>query len=77
VAGAELVRRASLRHGCLPVVLTGGCFANSWLAEGIGAGLSDVFSVYAHGLVPPGDGGIALGQALVADARARRGQVGA
>jgi hydrogenase maturation protein HypF len=72
-AGAELVQRASFRHGRLPVVLTGGCFANSWLAEGISAGLSPSFSVYLHGVVPPGDGGIALGQALVADARARLG----
>jgi hydrogenase maturation protein HypF len=71
-AGAELVRHAAARHGHLPVVLTGGCFANATLAEGIFAELSPRFSVYLHGLVPPGDGGIALGQALVADARMRR-----
>jgi hydrogenase maturation protein HypF len=54
------------------VVLTGGCFQNARLAEGILAGLSLSFEVYPHGQVPPGDGGIALGQALVAGARARR-----
>ena len=70
-AGVELVQRASRATGRLPVVLTGGCFQNARLAEGILAGLSLSFEVYPHGQVPPGDGGIALGQALVADARAR------
>jgi hydrogenase maturation protein HypF len=53
------------------VVLTGGCFQNAYLAERIGAELSGSFKVYLHGQVPPGDGGLALGQALVADAVAR------
>ncbi len=68
-AGAELVRRASRTTGRLPVVLTGGCFQNARLTEGILGELSLSFEVYPHGQVPPGDGGIALGQALVADAR--------
>ena len=59
------------RTGALPVVLTGGCFQNARLAEGIAAELSGSFRVYLHGQVPPGDGGLALGQALVADAVAR------
>ena len=71
-AACELVRRAAARHGALPVVLTGGCFANARLAEGISSALSPSFQVFLHGLVPPGDGGLALGQALVADARSRR-----
>ncbi|BDG04113.1 carbamoyltransferase HypF [Anaeromyxobacter oryzae] len=70
-AGAELVRRAARTTGRLPVVLTGGCFQNARLAEGILGELSGEFAVYQHGQVPPGDGGIALGQALVADAVAR------
>jgi hydrogenase maturation protein HypF len=69
-AGAELVRRAAARTGRLPVVLTGGCFQNARLAEGVVNDLSGAFEVYTHGDVPPGDGGIALGQALVADATA-------
>ncbi|HET9598011.1 MAG TPA: Sua5/YciO/YrdC/YwlC family protein, partial [Anaeromyxobacteraceae bacterium] len=72
-AGAELLRLAAARHGALPVVLTGGCFANRHLAEGIIATLPRSVPVYLHGSVPPGDGGIALGQALVADARVRGG----
>jgi hydrogenase maturation protein HypF len=66
-AGAELVRRAARRAGSLPVVLTGGCFQNARLAEGVLRELAD-FQVYLPGEVPPGDGGLALGQAVVADA---------
>ena len=55
------------------MVLTGGCFQNARLAEGILRELSGLFAVYTHAHVPPGDGGLALGQALVADAVARRG----
>lgn len=67
-ATGELVRRAVERVGALPVVLTGGCFQNARLAEGVLAELGKELPVYTHGEVPPGDGGIALGQALVADA---------
>ncbi len=70
-AGAELVRDAAGRVGGLPVVLTGGCFQNAHLAERVGRELAGSFRVYLHGQVPPGDGGLALGQALVADAVAR------
>ncbi len=67
---AALVRRAAGEHGRLPVVLTGGCFQNARLAESILRRLQGDFDVRLHGEVPPGDGGIALGQALVADALA-------
>ncbi|HLK10613.1 MAG TPA: carbamoyltransferase HypF [Candidatus Binatia bacterium] len=70
-ATAEVVRAAAARHGRLPVVLTGGCFQNPRLAEGVIAALGSGHTVYLHGAIPPGDGGIALGQALVADARVR------
>jgi hydrogenase maturation protein HypF len=71
-AAGELLRMAEARHGRLPIVLSGGCFANARLAEGVLREVSPGSSVYLHGAVPPGDGGIALGQALVADARSRR-----
>ncbi|HVP66274.1 MAG TPA: carbamoyltransferase HypF [Anaeromyxobacteraceae bacterium] len=67
-AAAELVRHAGARHGRLPVVLTGGVFQNARLAELVARELSPGFDVYLPGEVPPGDGGIALGQVLVADA---------
>jgi hydrogenase maturation protein HypF len=61
----ELARRTGLSR----VVLSGGCFQNRLLSEELcrllaAAGLA----VYSHRLVPPNDGGIALGQALVAAA---------
>jgi hydrogenase maturation protein HypF len=65
-ATAELVRVAARRHRGLPVVLTGGCFQNARLAETLVAELSPQLRVYTHRQVPPGDGGIALGQAVVA-----------
>jgi len=70
-ATADLVRRVAGRHGRLPVVLTGGCFQNARLAEGVAGELGGEFEVYLHGQVPPGDGGLALGQALVAEATIR------
>jgi hydrogenase maturation protein HypF len=72
-AAAEVVRAASASVGRVPIVLTGGCFQNARLAEGIASALARNFDVYTHRSVPPGDGGIALGQAMVADARTRAG----
>jgi hydrogenase maturation protein HypF len=71
VATASLVRALSVKHGKLPVVLTGGCFQNALLAETVRNHLSPDLDVYLHGEVPPGDGGLALGQAVIADAVSR------
>ena len=70
-ATASLLRGATRRWGRLPVVLTGGCFQNARLAEGVLQQLTPEFKVHLHARVPPGDGGLALGQAMVADAVAR------
>lgn len=70
-ASSALIEAATQRHGALPVVLSGGCFQNPRLAKGVYAALSGRRKVYLHREVPPGDGGIAVGQALVADARSR------
>ena len=67
----DLVRAAARAAGRLPVVLTGGCFQNARLAETIQAGRVPEFVVHLHERVPPSDGGIALGQAVVAAAKAR------
>jgi hydrogenase maturation protein HypF len=71
-ATGAMVRAVAAEYGALPVVLTGGCFQNDRLAEGVARELGDDFTVYLHERVPPGDGGIALGQAVVAGAIVRR-----
>ena len=49
------------------VVLSGGCFQNRLLAERSAALLGAAgFRVFQHQRIPPNDGGIALGQTLVA-----------
>jgi len=63
-------RRARDETGLARVCLSGGCFANARLVERLAPALeSEGFNVYAHRDVPPGDGGVALGQAYVAAAR--------
>jgi len=68
-ATADLVRSVSRTHGRLPVGLTGGCFQNARLTESLLHEIERSFTVYTHHTVPPGDGGIALGQAVVAGAQ--------
>ena len=73
-ASASLVRLIAEQVGKLPVVLSGGVFQNAWLAEGLLAALSDSFELFLPREVPPGDGGLALGQAIVANQCAKEGQ---
>ena len=63
----EEVRRAT---GLGVVALSGGTFQNALLLERVASGLDlGGFEVLIHRRVPPNDGGIALGQAVVANAR--------
>jgi hydrogenase maturation protein HypF len=71
-ATVEIVRAALDGRGDVPVVISGGCFQNARLAESIIHGLRSSASVYMNRDVPPGDGGIALGQAFVANAKLRQ-----
>jgi len=49
------------------IVLSGGCFQNIFLLGLMKKNLEENrFSVYTHSLVPPNDGGVSLGQAIVA-----------
>jgi hydrogenase maturation protein HypF len=60
-------RRAQQETGLARIALAGGCFANDRLVRALAPALeADGFKVYVHREVPPGDGGVALGQAYVA-----------
>ncbi|SNT35861.1 carbamoyltransferase HypF [Actinacidiphila glaucinigra] len=73
-AVAGLVRRVCAavreREGITTVALSGGVFANALLSSACARDLrADGFTVLRHRLVPPNDGGLALGQLVVAAAR--------
>jgi hydrogenase maturation protein HypF len=60
-------RRIRERTGLAHVALSGGCFVNTILVEGACARLeAEGFEVLRRRVVPPNDGGIALGQIAVA-----------
>ena len=66
-AVVECCAALRLRYARHEVVLTGGVMQNDFLLELLHTGLqSRGFKVHSHALVPPNDGGIALGQAAVA-----------
>jgi len=66
---AEILRR---RTGLERVCLSGGSFNNRFLLEHLQARLRAAgFQVFTHTEVPAGDGGLSLGQALVAAHRLR------
>lgn len=59
--------RVAQTAGLPRVVLTGGCFQNRLLLSRVRHRLEEAgFTVYSHSLVPPNDGGLSLGQAVVA-----------
>jgi hydrogenase maturation protein HypF len=65
----EVCQLLRTSRGLKQVVLSGGCFQNARLLTALPDALeSHGFKVYTQSQVPTNDGGIALGQALVADA---------
>jgi hydrogenase maturation protein HypF len=59
----EMGVAAAKRVGCSKVALSGGCFQNKYLTEGMVQRLREEgFLPYWHQRVPPNDGGISLGQ---------------
>jgi len=68
----ELCERIRRQRGLNRVVLSGGVFQNARLLTGLVPALAARgFEVYSHRLVPTNDGGIALGQAVIAAQSAR------
>ena len=67
VAAAAVCAEIRHRSGVGRVVISGGVFQNRLLCEELVTLLeSDDFKVFTHRLVPPNDGGLALGQAMIA-----------
>lgn len=66
-AVAEMAARVASVRGLDTVALSGGVFQNATLTDLVVDGLSDAgLAVLVHERVPPNDGGISLGQAVVA-----------
>jgi hydrogenase maturation protein HypF len=66
-AVGETCRRIRAQTGLNRVCLSGGTFQNMRLLTATTAGLrSAAFEVFLHAKIPPNDGGIALGQAVIA-----------
>jgi hydrogenase maturation protein HypF len=70
----EVCQRLRECEGLNRVCLSGGTFQNMYLLDHALAGLRGCgFDVFLHGKVPPNDGGISLGQAIIANEVVRGG----
>jgi hydrogenase maturation protein HypF len=66
----EACQKIRTGTGLGTAALSGGCFQNRFLLEGLAAGLRNAgFEVLHHSLIPCNDGGLALGQAVAAGSR--------
>ncbi len=65
-----MVQKLTQEHFINQVVLTGGVFQNRILLEQVTRGLQALgINLLTHSLVPPNDGGLSLGQAVIAAAQ--------
>ncbi len=72
----EVCRRVRVTHAIETIALSGGVWQNLTLLEAVRLGLDGAgFNVVVHRQVPANDGGLALGQAVIAGARAAAGLV--
>ncbi len=70
---ASAARKAAEQTGLRVVALSGGCFANRYLTNMLTRELTnDGFEVLRHHKTPCNDGGVALGQAVIAAARTEK-----
>jgi hydrogenase maturation protein HypF len=64
-------------RGINKIAMSGGCFQNNFFMKNLIQMLSfHNFEIYTHRLVPPNDGGISLGQAVIAGFRHMKKQAG-
>jgi hydrogenase maturation protein HypF len=71
---AEVCLRLRQQERLNRVCLSGGVFQNVYLLERVVADLRrGGFEVFLHATVPPNDGGISLGQAVIANELMRNG----
>ncbi len=71
---AEVCRRLRSESGIDEVALSGGVWQNAFLlAQTVGLLQQDRFTIYLHRQTPPNDGGLSLGQAMVAITRLKSG----
>ena len=69
-AATDVCQRIAAATGLDRIILSGGVFQNRLLSEMIYTALTDRgLQVFTHRLVPPNDGGIALGQVAIAGRR--------
>ncbi|MEX1363943.1 MAG: carbamoyltransferase HypF [Nannocystaceae bacterium] len=74
-ASLTAVNESAKQRGPRPIVLSGGCFQNARLCEGLLAAAGPAQAIFMQRDVPPNDGGIALGQVLVASELLERGRL--
>lgn len=73
----EVARETAQERGLKTVALSGGTFQNQLLAGRVKRGLNAAgLEVLTHNRVPANDGGISLGQAVIANARLALGKLG-
>jgi len=71
----DVCERLREETGLSDVVLSGGCFQNEYLTVRLCARLEKAgFRAHCHRQVPANDGGLSLGQAVIAQARLRNGE---
>jgi hydrogenase maturation protein HypF len=69
----DVLQRLGTEHAVDTVALSGGVFQNQLLLRGVHDRLADTdWTVWTNHHVPPGDGGISLGQAALAARRSDR-----
>ena len=64
----NICKRLRKLHRINDVALSGGVFQNSYIFVGLVTALEKQgFKVYTHSIIPTNDGGIALGQIVIAN----------